>query len=301
MDVSLDLYRVFYTVAESGSLTAAAEKLYLSQPAVSQKLRQLEETLGCRLFLRTSRGVRLTAEGETLRRHVGDGLDHIRLGERKLREQLSLDSGEIRVGASDMTLQFFLLPYLERFHALYPSIRISVTNGPTPETARFLAQGAIDFGVVSEEVPDGMPGGEEYAGDFTCLPVSGIQDVFIAGPRFRELAGNPLPLAELAAQPMICLKDNSSTRRYIDRFFADRGVTLTPEFELATSELIVRFAERNLGVGCVVRDFALPAIERGTVFELTPAELPPPRRLCILQSGLPVSHAAESLLKFIMA
>lgn len=296
MSISLELYRVFYETAESGSLTAAAEKLYLSQPAVSQKLRQLEQALGCRLFLRTPRGVRLTAEGETLRCHVGSALEQIRLGERKLREQLNLESGEIRVGASDMTLQFFLLPYLERFHARYPSIRISVTNGPTPETARLLAEGAIDFGVVSEDSRGGMPGGE-YAGEFLCRPVGEIQDIFIAGPRFREWRGKRLSPAELATQPMICLENNSSTRRYVERFFAERGLSLSPEFELATSELIVRFAERSLGIGCVVRNFALPAIERGSVFELTPTEPLPPRRLCILQSRLPVSHAAECLLE----
>ncbi len=128
--VHLDLYRVFEAVARLGNVTAAAEELLLSQPAVSQKIRQLENDLGCSLFVRTSRGVHVTAEGEVLYRYAAEGLERFRLGERKLKELLDLDSGEIRVGASDMTLQFCLLPYLEKFHARYPGVKISVTNGP---------------------------------------------------------------------------------------------------------------------------------------------------------------------------
>lgn len=154
--VHLDLYRVFEAVARLGNVTAAAEELLLSQPAVSQKIRQLENDLGCSLFVRTSRGVHVTAEGEVLYRYAAEGLERFRLGERKLKELLDLDSGEIRVGASDMTLQFCLLPYLEKFHARYPGVKISVTNGPTPETLRLLEQGIIDFGVITEARPPPM-------------------------------------------------------------------------------------------------------------------------------------------------
>ena len=152
---SLDLYRVFVSVARLHSITLAAEELYISQPAVSHSVARLEEALGCRLFARTPRGVRLTSEGETLYPYAAAALEQLALGEKKLTEQLGLESGEICVGASDMTLQFFLLPYLERFHTLYPKIKISVTNGPTPETLRFLEEGTIDFGVVSQPVTDG--------------------------------------------------------------------------------------------------------------------------------------------------
>ena len=119
LQTNLEYYKVFYFVALEGSITAAAEKLSISQPAVSQSLKQLETSLGTRLFVRVSKGVRLTKEGELLLAYIKSGYEQIELGEQMLHKMLNLDMGEIRIGASDMTLQFFLLPFLEKFHELY--------------------------------------------------------------------------------------------------------------------------------------------------------------------------------------
>lgn len=291
MEGSLDRYRVFVQTARQGSISLAAQSLFLSQPAVSRSIQALEESLRCSLFVRTPKGVRLTAEGETLLRYVEAGLEQIELGERKVREQLNLESGEICVGASDMTLRFFLLPYLERFHALYPGVHIHVTNGPTPETLEALRRGRIDFGIVSEPVP------EEAGCRFR--PVGTIRDIFVAGEKFAAFREQSLPLAALRELPLICLEENTSTRRYIDAFFAQNGVALAPEFELATSSLIVQFARRNLGVGCVVEDFAREALADGSVFRLALEKEPPPRRLCIAQGDTPPPKAAARLLELI--
>ena len=152
---SLEVYRVFYTVAKCRSITLAANELAISQPAVSQSVKQLEESLETKLFTRTSKGVRLTAEGELLYSYVSKGYEQIVLGEQKLMEMKNLELGEIRIGASDMTLQFFLLPYLEQFHERFPNIKVKVTNAPTPETLSNLEEGRIDFGVVSQ-LPSSM-------------------------------------------------------------------------------------------------------------------------------------------------
>ena len=149
MTSNLEYYKVFYYVARCGGITAAADQLSISQPAVSQSVRQLENALGASLFRRTARGMKLTAEGELLYGYVSKGYEQIELGEHRLEQMLHLDAGEVRVGASDMTLRFFLLPYLEQFHELYPNIKVTVTNGPTPETLRYLEDDRIDFGIVS--------------------------------------------------------------------------------------------------------------------------------------------------------
>ena len=146
---NLEYYKVFYHVAKSGSLTSAAEELAISQPAVSQSVRQLENALGTRLFVRAPRGVSLTKEGELLYGYVAKAYEQFVLGEKKLKQMLNLELGEIHIGASDMTLQFYLLPFLERFHEKYPGIRVAVTNAPTPETLQNLQDCKIYFGVVS--------------------------------------------------------------------------------------------------------------------------------------------------------
>ena len=136
MTENLEYYKVFYYVAKLGSLTAAAQELSVSQPAVSQAIKHLEQALETRLFMRASRGIRLTSEGQVLFEHVKEGYEQILLGEKKLTAMLQLDYGEVRIGASDMTLKYYLLPLLEKYHERYPGVKVLVTNAPTPQTGK---------------------------------------------------------------------------------------------------------------------------------------------------------------------
>lgn len=293
MDINLEQYRVFYEVSRSGSITAAARALCVSQPAVSQSLRQLEEGLGCQLFMRTPKGVRLTQAGQLLNTYVSRGLESILAGETLLKKLNNLEEGEVRIGASDMTLQFFLLSYLERFHETYPRLKVTVTNGPTPETLALLSAGRIDFGVVT------MP--FEERPEVERRTVRQVRDCFIAGGKFRELAGRTLSFAGLPALPLICLEKNTSSRRYLDEYLAERHVRLEPEFELATSDMIVQFAIRSLGIGCVMEGFAREALRREQVFLLTFDEELPARDMCIVTDRRsPLSPASRALLNLIM-
>lgn len=289
MTENLEYFKVFYYVARYGSVTRAAGELAISQPAVSQSLRQLEKSLGVTLFARVSRGVKLTGEGQLLYSYVEKGYEQIEQGVEKVRRMRNLELGEIHIGASDMTLRFYLLPFLEVFHDRYPDIKVTVANAPTPETLKLLKEGKIDFGVVSTPF--------EEDGDICAEPVREIEDVFVAGRRFISYKNKMLDFQELEYLPMIFLEDNTSTRSYMDRFLAGNGVKLQPEFELATSDMIVQFALRSLGVGCVVRDFAGEALDSGLLFELRFNKLIPKRSFCVVTNGrLPLSAAAGRLL-----
>ncbi len=290
MSSNMEYYKVFYYVAMLGSITLAAEKLCISQPAVSQAVRQLEQSLDSQLFLRTSKGVRLTREGEFLYRYVKSGLDNIWYGENMLKRMKDLDMGEVRIGASDMTLQFYLLPYLEKFHELYPGIKVMVSNGPTPETLRFLYEGKIDFGVVSTPF--------EAKSEVVRTDVKEIRNVFIAGDKFRYLEGKKLDYNILKELPCIFLEKNTSTRTFMDEYLSGHGVVVEPEFELSTSDMIVQFAMRNLGIGCVMSGFAETELEKGNLLELKFLEEMPKRHFSIItDSKTPVSPAGKRLLQ----
>lgn len=292
MNINLEYYKIFYYTARAGSITRAAELLSVSQPAVSQAVRTLEEEVGMPLFVRTGKGVRLTPAGEVLYSYVERGYESILMGEMKLRELQNLESGEIRIGASDMTLRFFLLPYLQRFHEAYPGIKLTVTNGPTPETLKMMQEGRIDFGVVTDPVG--------AHGDLQILKMREISDVFVAGYRFLELKHRTIPLKELERLPIICLEKNTSTRRYMDAFLKENKVFIQPEIELATSDMIVEFARRNFGVANVVYDFAREYLEKGELFELKLSAKIPKRSICvILERGKGLSAAAQRLLSFL--
>lgn len=288
MNISYDWYKIFFWAAECNSITLAAEKLYISQPAVSQCIRQLEEAIGCPLFIRTPKGVKLTAEGKTLYTHISDGVNAFSEGERRLTAMLRLDAGEIRIGASDMTLEFCLLAYLERFHKKYPNIKISITNNPTPQTLELLRHGKIDFAVVSEPFS---------CEDFEAVPVREIQDIFICKSTC-DIANN-VSISEFQEQ-FIMLEKNTSTRTFLDKELRGRGINVSPKFELATSSLIVSFTAKNMGIGCVVADFAKDAIAEGCVKEIKVCDPLPPRKICVVRSPEKISKAADALLKIIL-
>lgn len=292
MNINLEYYKIFYYVGKFKNITLAAGELSLSQPAVSQAVKNLEKSLGSTLFIRTSKGVRLTDEGEVLYSFVKRGYESILLGEKKLQEMQGFGKGEIRIGASDMTLQFYLLSYLERFHEAYPGIRVKVTNAPTPETLHNLQEGQIDFGVVSTPF--------EKNAHLTVWPVKEIEDIFVAGSNFSYLKGMELEYKELEKLPIMCLEGDTSTRRYVEQYLREENVYLHPEFELATSEMLVQFAERNLGVASVVKDFAEEKIEEHKIFQLQFKKKIPERQFCVVtDQRVPLSSAAEQLLRIL--
>lgn len=289
---NLEYYKTFYYVAKTESITQAASELAISQPAVSQSMKQLENLLGTKLFTRASKGVQLTAEGELLYQYVAKGCEQIFLGEQRLEQMLNLELGEIHIGASDMTLQFYLLPYLEAFHEKYPHIKVAVSNAPTPETLENLLDNKIDFGVVSTPF--------ESKHGIEVMTVKEIEDVFVAGRRFLPYKNRMLDLQELERIPIICLEGKTSTRSYIDGFLLDNGVRIRPEFELATSNMIVQFALRNLGVGCVMREFAREYLDSGTLFELRFNKIIPKRHFCVvINTKVPLSAATANMLRLL--
>jgi len=274
MNTNLEHYKIFYHVATEQSITGAARKLNISQPAVSQAVKQLEEGLGIELFTRKAKGVSLTGAGNLLYSYVSSGYETIMAGERQLAKMMNLETGEVRIGARDMTLQFYLLPYLERFHVLYPEIKVTVTNAPTPRTIEHLTQGRIDFGVVT--------GPLDADSHFDIIPVRHVQDIFVAGTKFRHLKDRVIDYKELEQLPIISLEGKTSTRTYVEAFLKQKKVAVKPEFELATSDMIIQFAMRNLGVGCVVEDFADKQIADGSLIKLKFAEEIPPRNMCLI-------------------
>lgn len=292
MDINLEYYRIFYYVGKLGSLTAAAEQLHLSQPAISQGLRSLERALGSAVFVRTNRGIRFTVEGKVLYDYIAPAYEQIRRGEMKFQQLQDLDEGEVRVGASDMTLRYFLLPHLEEFRKRYPKIKLSITNAPTPETLKNMADGNIDFGIISGP----FKGMEHYE----LKSVQPIQDIFIVGKQYREYAKEEILYQDLTKMPYLCLEGNTSTNRYVQNFLQKQDIVLNPEIQLATSDMLVSFVQRGFGVANVVDHFAREMIDKGEVFPLHFSKQIPKRDMYVAYDPkLPMSAAASRLMTFI--
>ena len=288
MNISYEWYRIFVCVAECESITAAAERLYISQPAVSQVIRQLEDALRCTLFVRSSRGVRLTAEGETLYRHAAQGVAAFSEGERQLAELVRLESGEIRVGASDLTMDC-LLPYIEAFRREYPRIGITLLGCGTREALAWLREGKLDFAGVAVAFPDG---------DAALTPLREFRDIFVCAPDYGVPDG--VSVADLQDE-LILLTADTNTRAFLDGEFARRGMKVIPRMELPTVDGILRFAALGMGVGCVMSDLAENAVAEGKLREIRVRDPLPPRHICIARASETRSKAADALLEMILS
>lgn len=289
MNTNFEYYRVFCQVAKHRSMTLAAQTLNITQPAVSKSIHQLEASLGCILFQRNKNGVRLTAEGQELYRYASHACDLLARGEERVRSLRELSSGSLCIGTSDMLMHFFLLPYLQKFHSLYPSVKIHLVTGNSPQTTAALRDGRIDVGVVASPVEkDGL----------VTVPICCIYDIFVANQSFSQLLGKNVTLQELAQLPLICCSPGTTTRQFLDSFFLQHNIVLHPEFELEATDMIVPFAESGLGVGIVLRTLAKSSLERGTLFEVHTCEHLPTRQICaIALQDTRLSCAAQSFLE----
>ena len=288
-----EYYKIFCKIVECQSISKAASQLYVSQPAVSLAIKQLENSLNAKLFFRTQKGVTLTTEGSMLYNYVKQGCTLISVGEEKLKELNALQAGEINIGASDMTLRFFLLPFIEKFHKNFPLVKIKITDAPTPETLRHLKQGLIDFGAVSEPVDLDNP-------NFNFKSVKSVKDILVAGDNFKEFKNKQkVSIKELQKYPFIMLEKGTSTRLYIENYFKKNNVEISPEIELASHELVLEFVKRGMGIGFILEDFVTEDLRNGLLnkVNLIP-ELQPRQFYIVTHSHIPVASAAKKLLEY---
>jgi DNA-binding transcriptional LysR family regulator len=285
MDINFELYKVFYMVAKAGSFTAAAKELFISQSAVSQSIKSLENNIGSKLFIRGSKNVVLTSVGEMLYSHVEQAYNLIKSAESKVNELKSLSLGEIRLGVSDTILRCLLLPTLQRFISDYPKIKIRITNRTTPGIIDSIKSGTVDLGIIT------LPVNDE---NLDVIEFREVEDIFVASSRFGYLKGKKTTPDELAALPLLLLRKESSTRRNLDLYFENKGIKIAPEIELESIELLLELSIIGLGVAHVLKESAAPLLAGGELFKLDLLDPAPARVLGIAKlRNVPFSPAAE--------
>jgi LysR family transcriptional regulator, cyn operon transcriptional activator len=287
--MNMELYRSFYFIAKNGSISKAAGQMYITQPAVSRSLKQLEDGLGCVLFSRTPKGVKLTQEGQILYQYIERVFGFISDAEKKMTDIKNLSSGEIRIGASDTICKYYLLPYLKLFNTMHPSIKINVVCPTTPGIVNLLKSGSIDFGIIN------MPYSDEQ---LVFKHIMEVCDCFVAGEKYRYLSYMMHPLCEIAKQPLLMLDKNSNSRSFIDRYFMANSVSATPDLELGNIDLLIRFAKYGFGIACVIKNFIEDELIDSQLFEIKPIEKIPPRSIgAVWLKDVPLSTAAGDLVK----
>ena len=287
MEINFELYKVFYHVAHHRSFSEAAAQLFISQSAVSQSIKQLETLLGSKLFFRHTKNIQLTKEGEILFRHIEPAFHFIKAGERGLNAVQSLHSGEIRIGASDTICKHYLLPFLKQFNTLYPEIRINVINRTSPSCIDLLQKGIVDLSIIN------LPPQVNYK-NLTVYQLQKIHDAFIAGNSYLHLKNRCIDPHELEKYPLLILEANTTTRIFFDDFLKKNSLTVQPEIELGSIDLLVEMAKIGLGISFVIHEFIAQELQNSEIFVLqVNADFPARYIGLVTNDTIPLSVAAR--------
>lgn len=288
MDVNFELYKVFYYVARTLSFSEASKQLFISQSAVSQSIKTLEKKLGQNLFIRSTKRVQLTPEGDILFKHIEPAMNLIRQGENQLLEANTLNGGQLRIAASDTICRYFLVPYLNKFHKDHPNVHIKVTNSTSIDCAHLLETGQVDF-VITNYPNSGLSNGNNIRS------IKEFQDVFIANAKYFPLKNKLLTLRDLLQYPIMMLDRKSTTSEFLHAMFQRSQLDLVPEIELSSNDLLIDLARIGLGIA-FIPDFCIPENDR-ELFILKLEETLPKRKLVVAYNeSLPISHAAKQFM-----
>ena len=289
IDINYELYKVFYHVASTLNFSEASKQLFISQSAVSQSIKTLERKLDQTLFIRSTKKVQLTPEGEILMRHIEPAMNLIQKGEAQLIDAAST-GGQIRIGASDTICRYFLIPYLERFHKAFPGAHIKVVNQTSMKCAELLRNGQVDLIVVN--YPNNHLGTSP-----SVLRIKQFHDVFIAGSPFLELKDRTVSFSELLHYPILMLDKNSTTNEFIHQVFQQHQLDLVPEIELTSNDLLVDLARIGLGIA-FVPDYCVTKHSDDLFLLKTKEELPFRELAIACNNQLPLSRASMEFLSY---
>ena len=246
MNIDLELYRVFYTVAKNKHMTKASEELHISQPAISQSIKKLEEQLGGTLFLRSNKGMELTEEGKMFYEYIKGALDLINNAEHEFTSFKDLTKGEIKIGCSTTLTKLVLIDVISKFNKDYPNINIIVNNDLTSNLINDLKLGKLDFVIFNES--------NIKETNLNLTKIKELKQGFIYNPLFYK--DNINSFNDLNNYPLILQKQESNSRKLLDYIALNNNVKLIPKMEVVSQELITEFVNIGLGIGFAMIDLA---------------------------------------------
>ena len=285
-DGILELYRIFYTVANYSNISIAAQNLHITQPAVSRSIKKLEDHMGIRLFARSSRGVKLTYEGKLFYDYVEKAMFELSKGEELLKKLLQREKGKITLSVSTTLFKHFLIPKLESFIKEYPDIEVNVANKTTFESLKLLDDEKIDLCIISRPFD---------CSKYTFIELAEIQDIFIASPNYIHTLGEE---DILSSGTFMFLEDGNITREYVEKYLKEQGLTIIPEIVLGSMEFLIDFAKIGMGIASVIKDFVSQELLEGTLIELSTPPVIPKRSIGIAYNkNMHLSMAASTFLE----
>lgn len=300
MEQNFNLYHIFYAVAKCKNISGAARELYISQPAISKAISKLEQNLNTTLFLRSSRGVKLTEAGEILYRQVESAFAAISQGEEQLMRIQKLGMGHLSIGVSNTLCKYVLLPILQPFVKQNPHIQISISCQSSNETIMALENGSVDIGLI---------GAAASMEKLVFLPVTEIQDIFVTTRTYLDHLKERIPASShlssktvLAESTLMLLNKENITRQYVDRYLSQENLTSAQMIEVTSLDLLIEFAKIDLGIACVIKDFVREDLACGRLVQLKmPVSIPKRQVGFAYTKGSSIPQSVQKFLDFFQA
>ncbi|MBO8462900.1 MAG: LysR family transcriptional regulator [Firmicutes bacterium] len=296
MEQTLSLYKIFNTVAKTENISHAAKELYISQPAISKSISHLEEALNTTLFLRTSRGVKLTPEGKVLYEYTKSAFDMIRQGEEQLNKMNDLGISELHIGVTTTLCKFLLIPILKEFLLQYPHIKFQINCQSPSETIALLESGQLDLGLII------MPSSHS---SLQFYPYTTITDIFVCTEQYLEnlkMCSLPsLSETELLKSANFMLLDKSNvTRQHLDRYLTDFCIEENAVLEVTDMDLLIELAKIGVGISGVIKEFVSKELQAKELIELSiPFTIPTRTVAFAYHKSSSHSPTVQNFLKFI--
>jgi len=291
MNIDLNLYKVFFVVANCKNISRAAEVLFVSQPAVSKSVKTLETSLNVTLFSRSSKGVVLTPEGEILFNHIKNAFDEFSLGRHIIKKLKNKEIGNINLGVSTTIGKSYFLPKFQEFIKEYPYFKIKIINKPTLDTIKLVQDEKLDLGIIgttSSEI------------DLKFIKLCQIQDILVASNSYVNSLNSKSINDIFNKGSFMFLEHPNATRDFIDNYFANQNLSITPDIEASNMDFLIECAKMGLGITSVIKDFLHNDLENRTLIEL-PLDVPiPPRYIGVIyKNSSNLSIAAKTLIDFL--
>lgn len=280
-NIDMELYRIFFVTAKTGSISKAAEKLFVSQPAVSQSIKHLEESLGSQLFIRKPRGVVMTENAAELYKELENAFYIFQAAERNFLSRANNTEGELRVNATEILIRYALLPYLNEFSKKFPNVKIKLSSKGTPDALKDIKSGKTHIALAT------LPASSSSS--LKIMPLFTFHDCFVAGKDYEFLTKTRKSLRDLMRYPVLVLREGMNSRQYLEKLCKIYGYSLEPYLEAESIDTLIQCALYNCGISFIIREFAERDIAENKLFEIPVEEIIEPRHIGIvtLDSAMP--------------
>ncbi len=287
MDITYDYYRIFYYVARYGSFSRAAEVLLRGQPNITKTINNLEAQLGCKLFLRSNRGVTLTPEGEKLFHHAQIAFENLSKAESEIITERNLEGGLVSIATTEIGLYGSLLPALSAFNRDYPGVKIRLANLNSPQAMEAVKNGVADFAVVTlHDKADSI---------FRVQKIKDFKEILCCQKGYMdEYEG------DIFSRPYVSINRSSYTYQFFREYLLSCGIHKEPDIEVATADQVLPLVKAGMGIGFISEFLAGEALENRLIEEIPLPNPPINRSICLVDDkkrGL--SLAANELVKYL--